>query len=356
MRTLTDLSQFKVVRLNSLISPVDEYEASLYLKHRIHPILVEANTPEELIPYIAECDAILVVSTALPAIVIEILARCRVISRLGIGTDKIAVEEASQRGILVTNVPGCFSEEMADHTLAFILALARKFPQMKRAMEEGAWSRSRHLSLHNHRLSSSTLGLVGFGDSARLVAQRAKVFGMRQIATRRNPQVASPEAEALGVQIVDLDTLLAESDFVSLHLPLSQETYHLFDRVKLERMKPGAVLINTARGAIIDEGALVEALQTGRLAGAGLDTFEFIDPFTGVDSPQDHPLLHMDNVILTPHVAALSEEGMRKVSEGGIENLVAVLSGAWPAAERIVNTGVVPRFPLEHPAADFRSG
>ena len=356
MRILNGLSQFKVVRLNSIISPVDEYEAGQYRKHGIDPLFVEANMPEEIIPYVAECDAILVVSTALPAIVIENLARCRIISRLGIGTDKIAVKEASQRGILVTNVPGCFSEEVADHTLAFVLALARKFPQMKHAMEEGAWSRSRHISIHNHRLSRCTLGLVGFGDSARLVAQRAKAFGMRVIATRRDPQISSPEAEKLGVQIVDLDTLLAESDFVSLHLPLNPETYHLMDRTRLQKMKPGSVLINTARGAIVDEDALVEALSIGRLAGAGLDTFEHIDPFTGVDSPPDHPLLHMDNVILTPHVAALSEEGMREVSEGGIENLIAVLSGVWPAEERIVNPGIVPRFPLVQDTADSRPG
>jgi D-3-phosphoglycerate dehydrogenase / 2-oxoglutarate reductase len=343
-----ELSQFKVIRLNAEISPVDDYEASLYQRHGISPQLVEANRPDEIIPAVQDCDALLVVSSALPAIVIEAMNRCRIISRLGIGTDKIAVEAARQRGILVTNVPGCFSEEMADHTLAFILALARKFPQMRRAMMEGAWNRSRVLSVHNHRLSNCTLGLIGFGDSARLVAQRARVFGMRLIATRRDLQAPNPEAEALGVQIVDLNTLLAEADFVSLHVPLNPQTYHLMDKARLQQMKPGAFLINTARGAIIHEDALVEALETGRLAGAGLDTFEHIDPFTGVDGFQDHALLHMDHVILTPHVAALSEEGMREVSEGGIENLAAVLSGVWPVSERIVNTGVVPRYPLEH--------
>jgi phosphoglycerate dehydrogenase-like enzyme len=280
--------------------------------------------------------------------VIEVLARCRIISRLGIGTDKIAVEAARRRGILVTNVPGCFSEEMADHTLAFILALARKFPQMQRAMLDGAWSRSRSLSIHNHRLSGCTLGLVGFGDSARLVAQRARVFGMRLLATRRDLLAPQQQAQALGVQLVDLDTLLAESDFISLHVPLNADTYHLLDSARIRKMKPGAVIINTARGAIIDENALVDALQTGQLGGAGLDTFEYIDPFTGVDHIQDHPLLHLDNVILTPHVAALSEEAMREVSKGGIENLVSVLSGFWPQADRIVNAGIEPRYPLEH--------
>lgn len=341
-----ELGRFRVVRLNPTISPVDDFESSLYKRHGIQPVLIEADTPEAIIPHVAASDAILVVSTALPGTVIESLSRCRVISRLGIGTDKIDVEKAREMGILVTNAPGCFSEEMADHTLGFLLALARKFPQMNRAMAEGAWSRSRAQSVHNHRLSGCTLGLVGFGDSARLVAQRARVFGLRLLATRRNLGRASSEAETLGVKMVDLDTLLCKSDFVSLHVPLNRETYHLIDRTALRKMRSGAYLINTARGAIVDEDALVEALHQGHLGGAGLDTFEKINPFSGVEAPPDHPLLQFDNVILTPHVAALSAEGMREVSEKGIANVVAVLEGRWPQADRIVNVGVVPRFPL----------
>jgi phosphoglycerate dehydrogenase-like enzyme len=152
--------------------------------------------------------------------------------------------------------------------------------------------------------------------------------------------------DELGVKIVDLDTLLSESDFVSLHLPLNQETYHLLDNTALDKMKPGAYLINTARGAIVDEQALVKALQDGRLGGAGLDTFETIDPFSGVNQPPQHPLLNLENVILTPHVAALSMEAMREVSQKGIENIVSVLGGKWPPSERVVNKGVIPRFPL----------
>jgi len=341
-----ELSHFRVVRLNSKISPVDDFESSLYKRDGIRPVLVEANTPQDIIPRVAESDAILVVSTALPGEVIESLSRCRIISRLGIGTDKIDVEMARRMGILVTNVPGCFAEEMADHTLGFILALARKLPQMSRAMVEGAWSRSREQAVQNHRLSSCTLGLVGFGDSARLVARRGRVFGLRILATRRHLGDPSQGNEELGVKIVDLDTLLAESDFVSLHLPLNQETYHLLDAVAIQRMKPGAFLINTARGAIVDEYALAEALRDGRLGGAGLDTFEHINPFSGVEIPPVHPLLNLENVILTPHVAALSVEGMREVTEKGIENVAAVLNGRWPQADRIVNSGLIPRFPL----------
>jgi phosphoglycerate dehydrogenase-like enzyme len=267
------LSGFRIIRLNAAISPVDEFEACQYEKYGMRPELVEANTPEDIIPQTSGCDAVLVVSTALPTQVIESLSRCRIISRLGIGTDKIDVEMAKRMGILVTNVPGCFSEEMADHTMGFILALARKFPQMSRAVVEGAWSRSRRLALQNHRLSGSTLGLVGFGDSARMVARRARAFGLRILATRRNLSIPCPDADQLGVKLVDLETLLSESDFVSLHLPLNAETHHLFDRGKLEKMKSSAYLINTARGAIIDEYALADLLKEGRLAGAGLDTF-----------------------------------------------------------------------------------
>ncbi len=345
-----DFARFRVIRLNATISPVDEYEASLYQHYRLRPLFVEANTPAEINLHVSDSDAILVVSTALPAAVIQNLSHCRVISRLGIGTDKIDVQLARHMGIVVTNAPGCFSEEMADHTLAFILGLARKLPQMNRAMVEGAWSKSRALSVQNRRLSHCTLGLVGFGDSARLVAQRAKVFGMRLLATRRNLNQPSPEAEALGVTLVDLETLLSQSDYVSLHLPLTKETYHLFDAKMLEKMKPGAYLINTARGAIVDEYALAEALRNGRLGGAGLDTFEHINPFSGVDAPPNHPLLSLENVILTPHVAALSVQGMREVAEKGIENVVSILRGYWPPAERIVNQGVEPRFPLTKPS------
>jgi len=150
----------------------------------------------------------------------------------------------------------------------------------------------------------------------------------------------------LGVELVDLDTLLARSDYVSLHLPLSAETYHLLDDAALRRMKPGAYLINTARGAIVDEIALAEALREARLAGAGIDTFEGIDVFTTDEGPPDHPLVGLDRVILTPHVAANSVEAGRDVSRGAIENVVVVLSGRWPPPERVVNPGVVPRVAL----------
>jgi D-3-phosphoglycerate dehydrogenase len=343
---INNISHFQVIRLNQEISPVDEFEMDLYRKLGIQPFQVETHSVEELIQLVQTCDAVLVVSAALPGIVIEQMRNCRVICRLGIGVDKIDIETATRCGIVVTNVPDCFSEEMAEHTMAMILGLARKLPQMGRAIREGAWRRSRQLSVQNQRLSETTLGLVGFGDSAQNVAKLALAFGMRVLATRRNWQQANPAAERVGVQMVNLDTLLQKADFVSLHLPLNTETHHLIDATALSKMKPGAYLINTARGAIIDEIALIQMLKKGRLGGAALDTFESINPFSIEETAPSHPLFEMDNVILTPHVAALSAQGMQAVAIGGIQNLAGILSGFWPAKKNIVNLSVIPRFPL----------
>jgi D-3-phosphoglycerate dehydrogenase / 2-oxoglutarate reductase len=341
------LKKFQVVRLNATLFPVSEYEVELYQKYGLNVIQIEANTAEEIIPHVADCDGLFVVSAALPTGVIESLSRCRVISRLGTGTDKIDVATATSKGIVVTNVPYFCIQEQADHTMALLLSIARQLPRMGQAMMEGAWTRSRQEADTNRRLSTRVLGLVGFGGSARETARRASGFGTRILATRRNMNASQDEANSLGVEMVSLDTLLAESDYVSLHLPLNAETYHLFDEATLRKMKPGAILINTARGALVDEIALVAALRAGRLAAAGIDTFEQIDVHTNVECAPDHPLLALDNVVFTPHVAALSVESKRDNNQGSIENLVALLSGQWPSPENIVNQDVIPRYPLK---------
>ena len=346
MSNWSHLQDFRVVRLNAELSPMSQYERDLFREHHLNPLEVEANTPATIIPRVAECDAIFVVSTALPEGVIESLSRCRVISRLGTGTDKIDVAAATRRGMLVTNVPSFCVEEQADHTMALLLALARKLPQMSQAMAAGAWSKGRSQASTNQRLAGRVLGLIGFGNSARAVARRAQGFGLQVIATRRNMDAPRDAADELGVEMTSLEDLLAQSDYVSLHLPLIDETYHLLDEAMLRRMKPGAYLINTSRGAIVDEMAMVSLLRDGMLAGAGIDTFEGIDVFVQEERPPDHPLLSLDNVILTPHVGAISVQAMQDVSNGGIGNAAAVLSGHWPPPENLVNPGVVPRFPL----------
>ena len=346
MSDWSHLQDFRVVRLNSELSPMSQYERDLFHEHFLHPFEVEANTPATIVPRVADFDAIFVVSTALPEGVIESLSRCRVISRLGTGTDKIDVAAATRRGILVTNVPTFCVEEQADHTMALMLALARKLPQMSQAMSAGAWSKGRSQASTNQRLAGRVLGLIGFGNSSRAVARRARGFGIKVVATRRNKDAPKDDADELGVEMMGLEEVLAQSDYVSLHLPLTDETHHLLDEARLRMMKPGAYLVNTSRGAIVDEMAMVELLREGVLAGAGIDTFEHIDVFVQEERPPDHPLLSLENVILTPHVGAISVQAMQDVSNGGIGNAADVLSGYWPPAENLVNPEVVPRFPL----------
>ncbi|MHB1296315.1 MAG: C-terminal binding protein [Anaerolineae bacterium] len=340
------LQRYRVVRLNARLFPVEPFEADLLAHYGLRPEQAEIDDPAALIRALNGCDAVFTTSTALPTQVVESLIQCRVIARLGIGTDKIDVATAAQRGIVVANVPSFCLHEQADHTMALLLSLARKLPQMASAMREGAWLRARQQALSNHRLDGKVLGLIGFGRSAQAVAVRAQAFGMRVIATRRNRSTASEAAERLDVEMVDMDTLLARSDYVSLHLPLNAETRHLLDDATLRKMKPTACLVNVARGAIVDEDALVAALREGRLAGAGLDTFERINVFTEDERPPDSPLLTLDNVVLTPHVAAESVESSQEAHRIGIENVVSVLSGHWPNPENVVNPTVQPRFPL----------
>jgi phosphoglycerate dehydrogenase-like enzyme len=336
----------RVVRLNARLFPPDDFEKSLFARYGVHPLEVEANDPDAIVDRTAGCDALCVVSTALPAPVMDALSRCRVISRYGIGTDKLAVDAATRRGIVVTNVPRFCDEEMGDHAMALLLAVARKLPQMGRAMATGSWLQARAQENASHRLAGRTLGLVGFGASARTTAERARGFGLRLLATRRRMQSVDPEAARLGVAMVDLDTLLARSDYVSLHLPLSADTFHLFDAARIARMKPGAVLINTARGALVDETALVAALREGRLAGAGIDTFEQINVHAETEEPPRHPLLELDNVVLTPHVAAHSAESKETWARTAVLNTLAVLGGYWPPPGHLVNPGVTPRAAL----------
>lgn len=337
----------RVVRLNARLFPAGAYERAQWARFGIVPLEVEANTPDEIIAHVADCDALFAVSVSLPVPVIDSLKRCRVISRLGTGTDKIAVARAAERGIVVTNVPYFCVEEQADHAMAMLLGLARKLPQGQADMKLGAYRHAQEAVRSNRRLEGRTLGLVGFGNSARHMARRARGFGLKVIATRRRMGAAeAAEAVALGVEMVDLETVLRRSDYVSLHLPLVAGTYHLIDAAALALMKPDAFLINTSRGALVDEDALYAALVAGRLAGVGIDTFEKIDVFAEVETVPDLPLLGLPNVIATPHVAAGSVEAGQDVSRGGVENLATILAGHWPIEENIVNAGVVPRVAL----------
>lgn len=340
------VEQYKIVRLTAPIFQASAKELALYAARGLAVTVVDAEEPEALIPLVRDADIVAVIGTKVPTAVVEAMTRCRAIARLGTGTDKIDVARATELGIVVANTPYFCVEEQADHAMAMLLSLARKLTVAENAMAAGDVMRARRAVSSNQRMSMMTLGLVGFGRSAVHTARRARGFGMRVLATRNNKNAPRDEADALGVIMTDLDTVLRESDFVSLHLPLTAASYHMIDAVALQKMKPSAYLINTSRGALVDEPALYTAIQQGRLAGAGIDTFEQIDIFAEHLPPSLHPLNGLENVILTPHVAAGSVQASEEIYTTAIQNMVDIVSGYWPLPENIVNPTVVPRWPL----------
>ena len=333
---------WKTVRLNALSYPVDPAEIAELEKAGAKLTEIEGQQVEEVIEAAADCDALLVVSAKLTAEVIQAMPKCRIIARLGAGTDKIDVAVATAAGIVVSNVPDFCLNEQSEHTMMLLLAFGRCLPYMTRAMKSGDWSARNYPGVR--RIAGRTLGLVGFGASSQAVAERAKPFGLKLLAWTRTPEKHRAAAERTGVEFRELDDLLRESDFVSLHLPLNPETTHLLDERRLGLMRENAVLINTARGAIVDEAALVRILQEKRIGGAALDVFEGIDVFALPKDPPEHDLMKLENVILTPHCAGSSVESTLDSKRRGAASVAHVLGGKWP--RHVVNPQVQPRFPL----------
>ena len=240
--------------------------------------------------------------------------RLRLVSVWGTGTDHVDLGAAARQGVTVTNTPGVSAISIAEHTLALLLAVARRIPQIDRATRAGEWPRGRSIELRG-----KTCGIVGLGAIGRQFARLAEGIGMRVIAWTMHPREGDP--------IVPLDELYRTSDVVSLHLRLSPETDGMVDAAQFAQMKPGAILLNTARGAIVREAALVDALKSGRIAGAGLDVFA-AEPL-----PNGHPLTALDNVVLTPHCAGVTPEALEAGLRMSVENIWAFLEGR---AEHVV--------------------
>ena len=278
-------------------------------------------TADEIAAAAAGCAGIIpLVRDVIDADLMDRLPGLLAIANYGVGYDNIEVEAATARGILVTNTPDVLTDATADLTFALLLAAARRLGEgeaMVRAGEFQGWSPT---MLVGADLAGATLGLLGFGRIAAAVGRRARGFGMQLLHTARHDHA---EAEALGSRRVELDELLATSDFVSLHLPLTNETRHLIDAEALKKMQPTAYLINTARGPIVDEAALGEALATGVIAGAGLDVYE--------REPEVHAsLLTLRNVVLLPHLGSASVGAREGMSRLAAANLIAALSGERP--------------------------
>jgi D-3-phosphoglycerate dehydrogenase len=291
-------------------------------------VALKTKKPEEFLDAAADCDALL--NTYAGPITAEAMARmpkCRIIARYGIGVDTIDLEAATKAGIIVTNNPTYCIEEVAEHTMALILACARKVALYDRLVRAGRWEVPPGKPMF--RLHGRTLGLVGFGNIARQVAVRAAAFGMRILFA--DPFVTPGSSGGPGTK-VELGELLRESDFVSVHPPLTPETRGMIGDEALARMKPTAFLINCARGPVVDTAALVRALDAKKIAGCALDT---VDP---EPLPDPHPLRDRDNVILTPHVAWYSEQALVGLQAGAPAEVRRVLTGEWPL--NVVNRAV----------------
>jgi D-3-phosphoglycerate dehydrogenase len=320
--------KFTAVRLNATTYPIEEVERQELARVGAELIGIEGQQSAEILSAAADCDALLVVSSSIPRDVVDGLRRCRVIARLGAGTDKIDVAAAARRGIVVTNVPDFCIHEQAEHTLALLLAFARQLPFMIDAMRRGNWMARSHPEVH--RVAGQTLGLIGFGASAQAVAVRAAAFGLQITAWARNPDKYREPAARIGVTLRPLEEVLSSADWISLHLPLTAQTRGFLSAERFDRFQPHAVLINTARGGLVDEAALVERLRSRRIRGAALDVFEGINVFAEPGAATAHPLYDLDNVILTPHCAGSSVESSLDSKRRGARNAALVLAGQPP--------------------------
>ena len=310
-------------------------------KAGVELVLAPFTTMEELLPIARDVDAIYQGPVPMSRELLQQLPNLKAICALGIGYDDFDVEAATELGIVVINLPRVFHREVAHHTFALLLALVRQIVPLNQAMharanKPDAPSRLAGVTPHQH-IYGQTLGLIAFGNIARVVAGFARAFEMRVIAY--DPFVTQATADEHGVTMVGLEELLHESDFISMHTPLTKETFHLMNEERLRMMKPTALLVNTSRGRTVDEAALVKALREGWIAGAGLDVTEKEPP------DPDNPLLTLDNVILTPHIASASDRSRAERPRWmGIE-VGRVLTGHWPL-HGLVNKRVKPRIPL----------
>lgn len=268
--------------------------------------------------------------TILPLTDAEVLEACprlKVVSRSGVGVDSVDLDAATRLGILVCHTPGVNTTEVADHAMAQLLALTRMVREFDSAVKAGKWSSApqelRTMASGLRRIAGSTVGIVGFGNIGRAFATRVRGFGPFRVIAH-DPYIPQTTADLYGVELVSLDELLSESDFVTVHTPATAETYHLFGPETLRRMKPTAILINCARGPLVDPDALYVALTTGQIAAASLDVTEQ-EPIDAED-----PLLSLPNLIITPHVAGASPTTAVESSQRQAENVLRVLTGKAP--------------------------
>ena len=304
-------TRFKVV----VAEPIAEQGIAV-LRERCAVVDTIGSNRDDLLAELADADALIVRSgTKVDAELISSSTRLRVIGRAGIGVDNIDLQAATRAGVLVVNAPDANAISAAEHTMALLLAQARHVPRADASLREGKWDRSRFRGVELH---GKTLGILGLGRIGTLVAQRAAAFGMKILAY--DPYISEERSRRAGVELADLDTVVAEADFLAVHLPRTRATEGLISADTFAKMKPGARLINAARGGIVDETALAEAVRSGQIAGAAVDVF--------ADEPTtSSPLFELDDVVVTPHLGASTEEAQGKAGIAVATAVVDALAG-----------------------------
>jgi D-3-phosphoglycerate dehydrogenase len=318
-------------------------------------ITIACQTEQALVAAARDVDGIYAGNEPYTRRILEQLGRVKVISRPAVGFDQVDIEAAAELGIVVTHVPDYCTDEVSDHALALLLGLHRRIPWLAWAIRDGRWAQApvyggdRPASFHagevpgpRRQLRDQTLGIVGFGRIGRRVAEKARGFGLRLLA--HDPYLPADAGAPYGVTMTDLDSLLAEADLVTIHCLLNAGTHGLIGAAQFARMKPTAVLVNTARGPIVDPDALVAALQGGQIAAAALDVTDPEPPAA------DSPLLSLPNLILTPHSAYYSDRSRAEVRRRGIEHALAVLRGERPYF--VANPAVFATLAARERAAD----
>jgi D-3-phosphoglycerate dehydrogenase len=319
--------KFKVVVTDHPF-PTKEIEIEMLSKVGAEPLFLKDDSEAAIIEAATDADAVMVTYAQITKNVIASLTKCRVIARIGIGVDNIDIREATLKGIKVTNVPDYCIDEVSDHAIALLLAAVRKIPQISNHVKEGNWDFDEFLPIP--RLRGKILGIIGFGKVGRSTAKKGQALGLRVLAY--DPYATGKNGEA--DEIVPLEKLLKESDFISIHCPLTVGTEKMINAQTLALVKPTAFLTNTARGGIIDEKDLFDALVQGRLAGAGLDV-------VGDEKGQSRNLISLPNVICTPHSAYYSEEATKELQVRATEEVVRALKGE--AQRCLVNPEVLCR-------------
>jgi len=338
----------KIINIDSYFKDIRGYDFEDCLVRALGSslILTTLRTEAEIIQACAGCEVVLLEHpyTPLSATVINNLNDCALIVKYSVGLDNVDVAAATQQGIVVCHAPYFCVEEVSDHAVALILSLARKVVQFNDHVHRVGWA-GMPLVPPLRRTRNRILGLVGFGRIARLVAQKMSGFGVTILT--HDPFIDPQAAEANGATLVSMEKLFAESDFISVHTPLTKETHHLIGSALLDRMKPTSFLVNTSRGPVIDESALVLALLDKRIAGAALDVTE-TEPL-----PASSPLRALNNVIITPHCAANSVDSLNDLRYTGAASVEAYCKGYWP--EFAANPQVRPRRDLK-PWKEFAAG